>query len=73
MADDDNSGYDTINNSRHSTATTAVQPFCVPVVFIDKNTTIDAEFAKNNYHYHVYFDPSKAQQLQNNLSTSNIL
>lgn len=72
MADDDNSGCNTINNSRHSTATTAVQRFRVPLVFIDKNTTIDAEFAKKYYHYHVYFDPSTAQQLRNNLSTSNI-
>ena len=72
MADNNNSGNNTIINSRISVATTAVQPFCVPLLFIDKNTTIDAEFATKNYHYHVYFDPSKVQQLRHNLSTSNL-
>ena len=72
MADDDNSGNNTIINSRNSMATTAVQPFCVPLLFIVKNTTIDAEFATKNYHYHVYFDPLKVHQLRHNLSTSHL-
>ncbi len=70
MADDNNSGNNTIINSRNSVGTTAVQPFRVPLLFIDKNTTINAKFATKNYHYHVYFDPLKVHQLRHNLSTS---
>ncbi len=72
MAEDDNSGNNTITNSHHSVATTAIQPLRVPLLFIDKTTTIDAEFVTKNYHYHVYFDPSKVQQLCHNLSTSHL-
>ena len=72
MADNDNSGNNTIINSCNSVAMTAVQPFCVPLLFINKNTTIDAKFATKNYHYHVYFNPSKVHQLYHNLSTSHL-
>ncbi len=36
--------------------------------FIDKNTTIDANFARKNYHFHQFFDPTKIQQLWHNIS-----
>ncbi len=51
-------------------ASTAIQPFCVPLLFITKNTTVEAEFDRRNYHYHVYFDPTKVQQLCHKLSHS---
>lgn len=72
MADDDITVNETINNTHHSAASAAIQPFRVPLLFIDKNTTIDAEFARKNYHYHIYFDPIKVQQLRHNLSHSHL-
>ncbi len=56
MADDNNAGNVTANNKGHSIAASGIQPFCVPVHFIDKNTTIDADFAWKYYQYHQYFD-----------------
>ncbi len=72
MADNDVTVNETINNTHHSTASTAIQPFRVPLLFIDKNTTVDAEFARKSYHYHIYFDPIKVQQLRHNLTHSNL-
>jgi hypothetical protein len=72
MADDEVTVNETIDNTHRSTASTAIQPFRVPLLFIDKNTTVDAEFARKNYHYHIYFDPIKVQQLLHNLSHSHL-
>jgi hypothetical protein len=67
MASEDDSGNHHLNNERQSVASCGVRPFRVPPNFIDKNTTIDAEFARKNYHFHQFFDPTKIQQLRHNL------
>ncbi len=46
IADDNNSGGNSLGNERQSVDSCRVQPFCVPPNFIDKNTTIDADFAR---------------------------
>ncbi len=67
MADDNNSGENRFSNRRQSVDLCPVHPFRVPPNFIDKNTTIDANFARKNYHFHQFFDPTKIQQLWHNL------
>ena len=59
--------HDITIDGRSSVGSNVVQPFRVPLKFIDKNTIIDATFARNNYHYYHFFDPSKQQQLRHNL------
>ena len=56
MAYDDDTSNFTANIEGPSIASSGIQPFCVPVHFIDKNTTIDADFAQKYYQYHQYFD-----------------
>ncbi len=46
MADDKDASNITANNEGPSITSNGVQPFHVPVHFIDKNTTIDADFAR---------------------------
>ncbi len=70
MADDDNSSSCTANVQCARISSSAIQPFHVPVHFIKKNTTIDANFAWTYYQYHQYFDPTMIQQLQHNLPNS---
>ncbi len=45
MAYDNDASNVTTNNEGPSIASSGIQPFRVPVHFIDKNTTIDADFA----------------------------
>ncbi len=52
MADDNNTGNFTTNIEGPSIASSGIQPFRVPVHFIDKNTMIDADFAWKYYQYH---------------------
>ncbi len=70
MADDNNTGNFTVNIEGPSIASSGVQPFCVPVHFIDKNTTIDAEFARKYYQYHQFFDLTVIHNLRFNISNS---
>ncbi len=43
---------------------------CVPLHFIDKNTTIDTDFAQKYYQYHQYFDLTMIHKLCFNLPHS---
>ncbi len=52
MADDNNTGDFTANIEGPSIQSSGVQPFHVPVHFINKNTTIDADFSQKYYQYH---------------------
>ncbi len=52
MADYNDAGNVTANNEGPSITSSGVQPFGVLVHLIDKNTTIDADFARKYYQYH---------------------
>ncbi len=67
MADNDNTGNFTTNIEGPSIASSGIQPFRVLVYFIDKNTTIDADFAWKCYQYHQYFDLTMIHKLCFNL------
>ncbi len=67
MADDNNTGNFTTNIEGPSIASSGVQPFCVPVHFINKNTMIDADFAWKYYQYHQFFDLTMIHNLWLNL------
>ncbi len=56
MADDKNTSNFTVNINGPSIASSAAQPFHVQLHFIDKNTTIDSDFAQKYYQYYQYFD-----------------
>ncbi len=56
MADDNYTDNFIANIKGPSIASSGVQPFCVPVHLIDKNTTIDADFAWKYCQYHQYID-----------------
>ncbi len=70
MADDDDTGNFTANIKGPSIASSGIQPFRVPVHFINKNTTIDADFAQKYYQYHQYFDVTMTHNLRFNLPPS---
>ncbi len=56
MADDNKADNITVNNKGQSIAASGVQPFRALVHFINKNTTINADFAQKYYQYHQFFD-----------------
>ncbi len=70
MVDDNNTSNFTANIKGPSIASSGVQPFHVPGHFIDKNTTIDADFAQKYYQYHQYFDLTMIHNLCFNLPHS---
>ncbi len=70
MADDKDAGNVIANNEGPSIASSGIQPFRVPVHFIDKNTTIDADFARRYYQYHRFFDLTVIHNLCFNISNS---
>ncbi len=59
MTDDNNNSNKTLNNERQSIDSGGVQAFHVPPQFINKTTTIDNNFAKNNYHLDQIFTQPK--------------
>ncbi len=67
MADNNNTSNFTANIEGQSIAASGIQPFCVLVHFIDKNTTIDTDFAWKYYQYHHYFDLTMIHKLCFNL------
>ncbi len=73
MADDDNTSNFTLNIKGPSIVSSGVQPFYVLERFIDKNTTIDADFARKCDQYHQYIDLTMIHKLCFNLliSTTN--
>ncbi len=68
MMDENNTGNFTATIEGPSIASSGIQSFCF--FFIDKNTTIGANFAQKYYQYHKYFDLTMIQQLQYNLPHS---
>ncbi len=70
MADVGNTGNFTTNIKGPSIASSGIQPFHVPVHFIDKNTTIDADFTWKYHQYHQYFDLTMIHKLCFNLPHS---
>ncbi len=67
MADDNNSSNYNLSNKHQSIDLCSIWSFRVPPIFIDKNTTIDANFSRKNNHFHQFFESTKIQQLWHNL------
>ena len=52
-----------INHEQASGSISRMRAFVVPLKFINKNTIINAEFARQHYHVYHYFDPMQQQKL----------